>query len=109
MLSYATPKKHYFYSSPLGRRLFDMHVGPVARAFVGAGGREDIARAKTFIAQHGDDWPYHWLIDRGCTAEAQWWRQWRARQSEPVDERRERYETLFTNPTLDDGALVHRE
>ena len=47
VLSYATPKKHYFYSSPLGRRLFDMHVGPVARAFVGAGGREDIARAKT--------------------------------------------------------------
>jgi hypothetical protein len=77
LLSYATPKKHYFYSSPLGRRLFDMHLGPVARAFVGAGGREDIARATTLIAQHGDDWPYHWLVERGCRAEAHWWQQWR--------------------------------
>jgi type IV secretion system protein TrbE len=109
MLSYATPKKHYFYSSPLGRRLFDMHVGPVARAFVGAGGREDIARAKTFIAQHGDEWPYHWLIDRGCRAEAHWWWQWRARQSEPVDERRERYETFFTTAALGNDAVDRHE
>ena len=27
LLRYATPKKHYLYHSPLGRRLFDMHLG----------------------------------------------------------------------------------
>jgi type IV secretion system protein VirB4 len=105
MLSYATPKKHYFYSSPLGRRLFDMHLGPVARAFVGAGGREDIARAKTFIAQYGDEWPYHWLVDRGCRAESLWWRQWSKQQ--PNREKEERYDTLFPEPRDDDG-LAHR-
>jgi len=102
LLSYATPKKHYFYSSPLGRRLFDMHLGPVARAFVGAGGREDIARATTLIAQHGDDWPYHWLVERGCRAEAHWWQQWRERHQrtnekeethahDPMDEERDHH------------------
>lgn len=81
LLSYATPKKHYFYSSPLGRRLFDMHLGPVARAFVGAGGREDIARATALIAQHREEWPYYWLVERGCQQEAEWWRRWRTRNT----------------------------
>ena len=37
----------------------------------------DLARAKAFIAQYGDEWPSHWLRERGCQAEAQWWKQWR--------------------------------
>jgi len=106
LLSYATPKKHRFYSSPLGRRLFDMHLGPVARAFVGAGGREDIARAKTCIAQYGDEWPYHWLLERGCRTEAQGWRQWRKRQTQTRE--REEHDGTFCRDNTDDDRRAHR-
>jgi len=106
LLSYATPKKHRFYSSPLGQRLFDMHLGPVARALVGAGGREDIARAKTLMAQYGDDWPYYWLLERGCHAEGQWWRQWRKRQSQYT--KKEEGDGVFCTDNTDDDRPAHR-
>lgn len=44
IVSSATPKRRYYVTSPDGRRLFDMALGPVALAFVGASGREDLKR-----------------------------------------------------------------
>jgi hypothetical protein len=34
---------------------------PVALAFVGASGKEDLKRIRRSIAEHGGDWPVHWL------------------------------------------------
>jgi len=61
----ATPKRDYYVSSPEGRRLFDMALGPVALAFVGAAGKDDLKRIRAFIDQFGREWPAHWLSERG--------------------------------------------
>jgi len=61
----ATPKRHYYYASPLGRRLFQFALGPVALAFVGAGSKDDLLAARRFIAQHGERWTVEWLRTRG--------------------------------------------
>jgi type IV secretory pathway VirB4 component len=41
LLQTATPKRHYFYRSPAGKRLFDMELGPVALAFAGRSSDQD--------------------------------------------------------------------
>ena len=61
----AMPKRHYYYASPLGRRLIDLGLGPVALSFVGASEREDLQHARALIASHGSDWPAEWLRSRG--------------------------------------------
>ena len=61
ILAYAVPKRQYYYMSPLGKRLFDLSLGPAALAFVGRSGKDDVAQARQLIQQHGDKWPDHWL------------------------------------------------
>ena len=61
----ALPKREYYVVSPDGRRLFDMALGPVALAFAGASGKEDLKRIQALSAEHGGDWPVHWLQQRG--------------------------------------------
>ncbi|MBB6469486.1 type IV secretion system protein VirB4 [Aminobacter lissarensis] len=61
----ALPKREYYVASPDGRRLFDMALGPLALAFAGASGKEDLKRIAALRAEHGLDWPIHWLKQRG--------------------------------------------
>ena len=61
----AIPKREYYVASPEGRRLFDMTLGPVALAFVGASGRQDLKHINELSQQHGPEWPIHWLRTRG--------------------------------------------
>jgi len=61
----ATPKRHYYYVSPLGRRLFQFSLGPAALAFIGAGSKDDVLAARRMIDQHGDRWTVEWLRARG--------------------------------------------
>jgi type IV secretion system protein TrbE len=70
----AVPKRHYYYLSPMGRRLFDLAVEPVAMAFTGAGSKEEILSAKQMRQEHGRYWPGHWLRDRGLDAWSDHWR-----------------------------------
>ena len=64
----ATPKRHYYYVSPLGRRLFQFSLGPAALAFIGAGSKDDILAARRMIEQHGERWTVEWLrASRTCT------------------------------------------
>ncbi|MGO9605796.1 MAG: conjugal transfer protein TrbE [Candidatus Binataceae bacterium] len=65
----ATPKRDYFYVSPLGRRLFQFAVGPASLAFIGAGSKEDVLAARRLIAQRGEAWRAEWLRTRGL---AEW-------------------------------------
>jgi type IV secretory pathway VirB4 component len=44
----AIPKREYYVVSPEGRRLFDMALGPVALAFVGASGKDDLKRIENW-------------------------------------------------------------
>src|SRR5712692_349717 len=81
VLASATPKKHYLYTSPYGRRLFDLQLGPVALAFTGVNARAEIRRVRALIAEHGEEWPFHWLGERGRAAEAHWWQWWKDRHT----------------------------
>jgi type IV secretion system protein VirB4 len=60
----AVKKRHYYYMSPEGRRLFDLALGPVALSFVGVSSKTDIARVRALAAGHGDHWPFLWLEER---------------------------------------------
>ncbi|MFP1633895.1 conjugal transfer protein TrbE (plasmid) [Aminobacter sp. NyZ550] len=61
----ALPKREYYVASPDGRRLFDMALGPITLSFVGASGKDDIKRIDELRVHHGDEWPVHWLKQRG--------------------------------------------
>lgn len=63
----AIPKREYYVTSPDGRRLFDMALGPVTLSFVGASGKSDLARIRALQSAHGPEWPGKWLIERGIT------------------------------------------
>lgn len=66
----AIPKREYYVTSPDGRRLFDMALGPVTLSFVGASGKGDLARIRALLANHGQSWPQQWLLERGINGHA---------------------------------------
>jgi type IV secretion system protein VirB4 len=65
IVSEAIPKRHYYYVSPLGRRLFQFSLGPAALAFIGAGSKDDILATRRMSQQHGERWTVEWLRARG--------------------------------------------
>jgi type IV secretion system protein VirB4 len=73
LLAMATPKRHYYIVSDVGRRLVDLALTKTELAFVGASGKEDIALARQMIEQFGETWVYEWLYDRGLDKAAQDW------------------------------------
>lgn len=62
------PKRQYFVRGE-GRRRIELAIGPVALSFVGASGKEDIARVRELEAEHGEQWPYYWMEERGVNHE----------------------------------------
>lgn len=80
LLATAVPKRHYYVSSPLGRRLISLGLGPVALSFVGMAGREAVAKARELMAAHGERWPAAWLRHRGLTEAAGRW-EWEGEMS----------------------------
>jgi len=73
IISDAVPKRHYYYCSPLGRRLIDLELGDVALSFIGAGGKEDLRMVKSLQERFGQAWPAAWLQLRGLDGAAQSW------------------------------------
>lgn len=66
ILATARQKRQYYYVSEQGRRLYELALGPLALAFVGAGDKESIADIKQLIEQHGArQWQGEWLARRG--------------------------------------------
>ncbi len=61
----AIPKRQYYYVSEGGRRLFELALGPVAMAFVGASDKESVAEIRRLEARFGEDWIGEWLAMRG--------------------------------------------
>jgi type IV secretion system protein TrbE len=74
IVSTATKKRHYYYKSPLGRRLFSLGLGPVSMSFVGATGKADITAARALIQQHGEAWPEEWLKRHDLLDWAEYWK-----------------------------------
>lgn len=65
ILATAVQKKQYYYVSEMGRRLYDLALGPLALAFVGSTDKESIAVIKRLEAKYGDAWVQEWLAMRG--------------------------------------------
>jgi type IV secretory pathway VirB4 component len=65
ILKTAVRKRHYYYLSPEGRRLFDLGLGPVALSFVGVSDKDTLARLRAEVARHGPEWPFIWMSKRG--------------------------------------------
>jgi type IV secretion/conjugal transfer VirB4 family ATPase len=66
MLARATPKRDYYVQSRLGNRLFDLGLGPVALAFVGASSPQDQAAIDRVLAETGaEGFAPAWLAARG--------------------------------------------
>ena len=65
ILATAIPKQQYYYVSENGRRLYDLALGPLALAFVGASDKESIAAIKSLEAKFGHAWIDQWLHTKG--------------------------------------------
>lgn len=65
VIASAVPKRQYYYISESGRRLFDLALGPLTLAFVGASDKESIAQIKQFVEKWQTEWPEHWLASKG--------------------------------------------
>lgn len=64
LIARAIPKREYYFRNPEGRRLFNLLLGPVALAFVGATGRADIARIKELQQQLDNRWLEQWCFEQ---------------------------------------------
>jgi type IV secretion system protein TrbE len=65
----ATPKRHYYLTSPEGCRLFDLGLGPIALAFAGVSDPATVAHIDELARREGDNWPFVWLSERGISHE----------------------------------------
>lgn len=68
IISNMTPKRQYYVTGE-GRRLIDFNMGKVALSFVGASGKEDLARIVNLRKAYNDEWPKYWLQERGINLE----------------------------------------
>ena len=73
IIASAVPKRHYYYTSPMGRRLIDLDLGATALTFVGAGSKQDLRTVKSLRDRLGEAWPAAWLQTRGLTDAAHTW------------------------------------
>jgi len=65
ILATAIPKRHYYYVSEQGRRLYDLALGPLALALVGASDKESVASIQRLEAKFGERWVHEWLAGKG--------------------------------------------
>jgi type IV secretion system protein VirB4 len=65
LLANATPQRDYYFMSTEGRRFYQLDLGPLALAFVGATDKESLATIRQLEARHGDGWVHPWLASRG--------------------------------------------
>lgn len=71
VISRGRAKQDYYVTSPAGRRLIELGLGPVALAFLGSSSPEHLREIRDLAARLGDAWPEAWLRTRGLEAAAQ--------------------------------------
>lgn len=67
ILATAVPKQQYYSVSEAGHRLYELALGPVALAFVGATDMESITTLQQLEAKHGSACVHPWLAARGLS------------------------------------------
>lgn len=69
LIKTATKKRHYYFTSVEGRRLFDLGLGPVALSFVAVSDKDQLRSVRELADKHGESWPFIWLEERGVDYE----------------------------------------
>jgi type IV secretion system protein TrbE len=65
ILATAVQKRHYYYVSDKGRRLYELALGPLALAFIGSTDKESLAAIRNLELRYGDAWVHEWLRVKG--------------------------------------------
>jgi len=90
ILAHAVPKRHYYFKSSRGSRLFELGLGPLALSFLapepGASMEDTRRHLESLMATQGRDWPAAWLEERGLSDWAARLRAHRLPEGEPQDE-----------------------
>lgn len=71
----AVPKKHYYFTCPAGRRLFDLGLGPLGRLLCATTDEADVKAARRIHAQSPGEFRERYLEARGLTWMADFIRQ----------------------------------
>jgi type IV secretion system protein VirB4 len=75
LIAHAEKKREYYYAceTTYSHRLFSLALGPVALAFTGASGKEDLSEIRKLVAEDRALWPGKWLERRGLRDWAATW------------------------------------
>jgi type IV secretion system protein VirB4 len=65
IIAQAQPKRDYYYVSEKGQRLYQLALGPLALAFVGATDLDSIEHIKQLEKKYGAAWVSYWLSQKG--------------------------------------------
>ena len=77
LIAEATPKRDYYYQSPLGCRLFELGLGQIALAICGASAPTDQALMDRVAAEtSAEDFAECWLIEQGLPWAAEILNRW---------------------------------
>lgn len=71
IIASAVQKRQYYYVSEQGRRLYELALGKLQLAFVGASDKDTIKLIKSLENQYGEQWVDHYLEYKGLTTEKQ--------------------------------------
>ncbi|EFV1205871.1 conjugal transfer protein TrbE [Campylobacter coli] len=64
IIANAIPKREYYYTSPLGTRLFNLALGKTNLAFTGISDKIGVKRVNQLYEKHKEEWAYKWLEEK---------------------------------------------
>lgn len=84
LIARATPKRDYYFQSPLGARLFELGLGPVALAFCGASTPEDQRLIDEVLSEHKGPFSEGFLAAKNLGWAADFLRRWPGEDAPPM-------------------------
>ncbi|MBF0483304.1 MAG: DUF87 domain-containing protein [Candidatus Omnitrophica bacterium] len=73
MIQQAIPKKHYYYTSVLGRRMIDLGLDELELIFMGINSAEDLKKIRRLEEDFNNNWVGEWLENHGLFEERKVW------------------------------------
>lgn len=73
LISRATAKEEYYYSSPLGNRLFSLDLDPISLSFIARADQKSLEKIRTLRKANSKNWQATWLSSEGQTKAATEW------------------------------------
>ncbi|EHD0284086.1 conjugal transfer protein TrbE [Campylobacter coli] len=64
IIANAIQKREYYYTSPLGTRLFNLALGKTNLAFTGISDKVSVKRVNQLYEQYKENWAYKWLEEK---------------------------------------------